>query len=323
MTNFEHPYLERKPRLSIVISAVQSVSTLDETIDSILTRDFSDIEVIVVCNHPEDRVREKVDLLQKSDSRIDVFCSDDLKLSEIRTIGLEKANGTYISFLNADNQLVPGTFINVIKLMDESGGELIGFSNGLTGNGNGRTIKGCSMPNVTEPIEGEDLLTKMIMSESFFPDASMYVYRRSFLQNINRSVSDGYLNDNEFYTIRNLCMADRALSTSEEVYYIRNKDVQSADGQSRVEKLKGWSGTISQLLSFMNKYPLKEMTQQVILKRARELAHNLVEVIHQLNSEKSLALSLDHYFTKNELSQLGYGIRIRNKYPGLYHLISD
>lgn len=315
-----------RPKLSVIIPVNQFDWSLHQSLDSVLKQTFDEIEILLIGNIHRHQLNEHISGYLDQDSRFRFIRSEDGKQSTLRRMGAESANGIYIYFLQPYNLLLPDAFRQLLKLIYETGGEIIGFS-GFKNSERFTVDEGNTYyrkPNVTTPVDGEELLVKMMASKTYSPEVSMFIYRRSFLQNVHTQGFASYecFSEDEFYTIRTLCMANRVLSVSNGYCIHLDKNGSGDDNQSIVEKLKSLSDTISKMLSFVDKHPLKEITMDAILQRAKELGHRLANLIHHVNNEKNLSLILDDYLTKDELSQLGYRIRFRSKYPELYNLVS-
>ncbi|MET9297064.1 CDP-glycerol glycerophosphotransferase family protein [Streptomyces sp. NPDC003077] len=98
------------PRFSIIVPAYMVQGFVRACLDSVLAQDFRDFEVIAVDDHSPDRSGEILDEYAARDDRIEVLhLSANAGLGEARNIGLEKARGDYILFLDSDDTFVPGT----------------------------------------------------------------------------------------------------------------------------------------------------------------------------------------------------------------------
>jgi len=117
----------KKPDLSIVILNYNSGDFLKKCLESIgkAEKDGFECEVIVVDNNSTDN---SLKIIQNSKFKIQ---NDNLKLKIIKNktnlgfaagnnVGVKKANGRYILFLNPDTVVMPNTFREMIKFMDNN-----------------------------------------------------------------------------------------------------------------------------------------------------------------------------------------------------------
>lgn len=96
---------------SVIIPLYNKENFIENTIQSVLDQTFQDFEIIVVNDGSTDRSEEK--LLQFKDSRISYFSKINEGASTARNYGIEKANASFITFLDADDYWYP-TFLETM-----------------------------------------------------------------------------------------------------------------------------------------------------------------------------------------------------------------
>lgn len=312
--------VEQTPILSVIIPVYNTESYLHRALDSVLCQDFSSFEVIAINDGSEDQSGRILDSYKKKDSRIKVFHRKNSGLSATRNFGLEQANGAYIYFFDSDDRLLPGAFNRLIPLLKNSGGEVIAFSGRYIDETDAQTDSEESLkkPEVLKPVRGELLLADMIVSGTYSPIVSMYIYRKSFLQNNGLTFFEDYIHEDEFFTISVLCKAERALSSSEVLFEHRIREDSIMTNPVGLKNLEGWAKAVSQMLTFVRRNPIENATQKAVNKRIRKLTSNCVRIIHQLRKQEKHDLSIDDYWNKEELKQLGFEVRFRYRFPNLF-----
>jgi glycosyltransferase involved in cell wall biosynthesis len=111
--------------LSVVIPVYNAERFLQDTIRSVLVQPEV-TEVVIVDDGSTDNSNELCKKLQQNDARIKIFAHHDLSnhgIGASRNLGIEKAKGSLIAFLDADDYYLPGRFHNDIKIL--SGGSSI------------------------------------------------------------------------------------------------------------------------------------------------------------------------------------------------------
>lgn len=311
-----------QPALSVIIPVYNTDGYLATALDSILNQKFTRIEVIAVDDGSTDRSGQILDDYARSDSRMKVFHRNNHGLSATRNFGLENSNGNFIYFFDSDDILLPGAFENLIPLIKSTGSEVISFS--------GRYIyetdvnlgykESLKKPEVLNPVQGELLLEKMMKSGEYSPIVSMFIYRKSFLKNQNIRFAENFIHEDEFYTISVLCNAERAISTSKIFFEHRVRKGSIMKNKTGVKNLEGWVKSVSQMLDLIKKKSLRSSTSEAILDRAKKLTYNCITIMHELNAEKNLELSIYDYWSEYELKQMGPEVRFKFNYPNLYRL---
>ena len=80
---------------------------LKECIDSILAQTYKEFEILIINDGSSDKTCNILSKISKKDLRINVFSKENGGVSSARNLGLEKAKGEYIAFVDADDVLEP------------------------------------------------------------------------------------------------------------------------------------------------------------------------------------------------------------------------
>jgi GalNAc5-diNAcBac-PP-undecaprenol beta-1,3-glucosyltransferase len=97
--------LSPSPFFSIVIPTYNRANFIADTLNSVLTQDFQNFEVIVVDDGSTDNT--SVVLADFKDLRIHYLCKNNGERGAARNYGLTRALGEYVVFLDSDDQLLP------------------------------------------------------------------------------------------------------------------------------------------------------------------------------------------------------------------------
>ena len=93
------------PLISVVIPVYNNETTIQETIESVLSQSFSDLELIVINDGSQDSTLKIVSSIL--DPRLKVFSYPNAGLAATRNRGVSHASGEYISFIDADDLWTP------------------------------------------------------------------------------------------------------------------------------------------------------------------------------------------------------------------------
>ena len=96
-------------KLSVVIPVYRAEHTLDRCVESVLSQNVADMEVILVDDGSPDRCPAMCDEWKRRDERIRVFHKENGGLSDARNDGADIALGQYITFVDSDDYLHPYT----------------------------------------------------------------------------------------------------------------------------------------------------------------------------------------------------------------------
>lgn len=105
-------------KVSIVVPAYNAEKTLRYCIESVLKQSYKDIEIIIVDDGSTDNTLSVAKKLQQNDSRIVVESKLNGGVSSARNLGLKRATGTYVTFVDADDKLKPEMIDQLLSASD-------------------------------------------------------------------------------------------------------------------------------------------------------------------------------------------------------------
>lgn len=117
------------PAVTIIIPAYNAQASIRRALDSVTVQDFSDYEVIVVDDGSTDATRDTVEeyLRHRRDNRFHLLALEHNRgQSAARNAGLDKARGTFITFLDADDECLPGFLSTLLGRLDAETDIVIG-----------------------------------------------------------------------------------------------------------------------------------------------------------------------------------------------------
>ena len=109
---------KKQGRISIIMPVYNGVSWIGECIESIRQQTDTNWELLVLDDHSTDGTTELVFKLAEEDSRILPILRQKNGVSAARNEGLEKAQGEFIMFVDADDKLDP-QMLSVLRAMLE------------------------------------------------------------------------------------------------------------------------------------------------------------------------------------------------------------
>ena len=95
--------MRRQPQVSIIVPAYNVENYIERCLNSLVNQTFKDIEIITINDGSTDKSLELLNKYAKEDIRISVIDLGDEGVSYCRNLGIEKANGKYIMFVDSDD----------------------------------------------------------------------------------------------------------------------------------------------------------------------------------------------------------------------------
>ena len=105
-------------KLSIIIPVYRVESTLDRCLNSVVSQDFADFEVILVDDGSPDRCPQLCDEWAAKDPRIRVIHQANGGLSAARNSGIEAAEGEFITFVDSDDYVSANAYTELMPIAD-------------------------------------------------------------------------------------------------------------------------------------------------------------------------------------------------------------
>lgn len=91
------------PKISVIIPVYNTESTLHKCVDSILNQSYEDWELLLIDDGSKDHSAFICDEYAQQDKRIKVFHKENGGVSSARNIGIDNAEGKWITFIDSDD----------------------------------------------------------------------------------------------------------------------------------------------------------------------------------------------------------------------------
>ena len=113
--------------VSIVVPIYNMGNTLERCVNSLLYQSYSNIEILLIDDGSTDNSLEICNELKKKDSRILVYHTENRGSGPARNTGIEKANGRYIYFPDADDKLEKDSISILVSAMKKGSFDMVVF----------------------------------------------------------------------------------------------------------------------------------------------------------------------------------------------------
>ena len=219
-------------KISVVIPSYNSAEYLHECIDSVISQDFKDIEIICVNDGSKDNTAEIFEEYKAKDDRITIVSfKKNGGLSNARNAGLKIAKGKYIIFLDSDDFYCPRTLDILYKKAEENDLDLLLF--GAETFYESTELKKRLMKQddyyyrksyLNYVISGSELLELQVQSNQFRSPACFQLIRLDLLRGNNIEFYPGIIHEDELFSPLVMVKANRAMCISDKLYLRRMRD---------------------------------------------------------------------------------------------------
>lgn len=110
--------------LSVVIPAFNASDHIEACLRSVLSQKGVSLEIIVVDDGSTDDTAEKVNSCVDGDDRVTLLTGDNEGPALARNRGVGAARGTYIAFVDADDEVLSGAYSSMIDSLERTGSDI-------------------------------------------------------------------------------------------------------------------------------------------------------------------------------------------------------
>lgn len=110
-------------KISVIIPSFNCCAVLSKAIESIILQDYKNLQLIIIDGGSTDGT---IDLLKKYHTNIDYWISEpDNGVYNAMNKGIAAAKGTWLFFLGADDELLPGVISNIFNSVSFANNDIV------------------------------------------------------------------------------------------------------------------------------------------------------------------------------------------------------
>ena len=280
-------------KVSAIIPTYNNKALLKDAIDCVLSQSFQDIELIVIDDGSTDDTAALVKSID--DSRLKYFYKVNGGVSSARNMGLDKANGQYIAFLDADD-LWKKDFLQTMFLALEQQKQFgLAYTTVTNKYSDGRTVekyreKYCISGKVSSKL-----------FEIFFVITQASLIRKEVLENFRFDENLTTGEDGDFFLRLSLKIDFLFVPSNMAIRRIQTESLSQSDGQNKVDMSR-----LRVLERFYHSFGGKEMvTKKTAAIRFTKAYREVGTQYYNIKARKAAiylfkkALTFDKFSTRN------------------------
>lgn len=106
-----------KIKFSVIVPVYNVEKYIEECLDSILKQDYDNYEILLIDDGSTDNSGNICEIYAAKNEKIKVFHKKNGGLSSARNIGIEKATGDYLVFVDSDDYIAPWSLSEFYKVL--------------------------------------------------------------------------------------------------------------------------------------------------------------------------------------------------------------
>lgn len=116
---------DKHTEISLIIPVYNVLEWLDPCLDSVVHQTFSDFEILLIDDGSTDGSHTKCQEWAEKDPRIRLITKENEGPSKARNLGIQKANGDYLAFLDADDWVDPRYLEKMYRRAQETNADMV------------------------------------------------------------------------------------------------------------------------------------------------------------------------------------------------------
>lgn len=213
------------PCISVIIPIFNVEKYLSECLDSVINQTYRFLEIILLDDGSTDSSGKICDEYKKNDIRIKVIHQDNHGAGHARNIGLSKASGKYIIFLDSDDYWELDALEKLVNVAENDNLDVVVFSAKAFYDGvKKKKVKGHSYSHKVQNNivkSGSDSLSCAKANGEYFTAVCLRLYRRDYIINNHFTFNEGIIHEDEVFSFLSYINANRVVCLGERFYHRR------------------------------------------------------------------------------------------------------
>ena len=226
----------KNEKISIIVPIYNGEEYLSECVKSILNQTYKNIEVILINDGSTDKTLQICNEYKKQDNRIVVIDIKNGGVGNARNIGIDAATGTYISFVDGDDILLPTFIEKLYQKMIEMDVDVVRCNYIKKNYNTGTEVKGrlYDLENKRISLKGFNKLINHFctLNENIPCYVWLLLIKKNNIVKFNKTIR--YMEDTEF-TIRLLSHINSIYFLDEHLYIYRYNNKSASNNPSKVK----------------------------------------------------------------------------------------
>lgn len=206
-----------RDKISVIVPVYNIMDWLPRCVESICGQTYSDLEIILVDDGSNDGTEKLVDELAEKDGRIRVFHKENGGSSSARNLGISKAGGRWIGFVDSDDYIDSRMYERLMKCIEEHGVSIAQVSRDEIDENGRRLPDVCEPPKEAYVCKSEMFMRELLMHRGDCSFCTKLTDRRLFEKN---RFPEGVLNEDFHLFVRMLQEVEGVAVVPEQYYHV-------------------------------------------------------------------------------------------------------
>ena len=152
-------------KISVIIPVYNTLNCLERCVDSVCGQTYENLEIILVDDGSTDGTGQLCDTLAKRDDRIRVYHKKNGGASSARNLGLQKATGEYIGFVDSDDYIDADVYQEMAELAMKKNHPVVQISRDERDEDGKRLADVCVPPDKVRFCDSETFIKELLLHQ--------------------------------------------------------------------------------------------------------------------------------------------------------------
>ena len=227
---------EEKPLISVIVPVYNILEYLPRCVESLCRQTYPNLEILLVDDGSTDGTGQLCDKLGEKDTRIRVFHKENGGSSSARNLGIAKARGKYLGFVDSDDYVDSRMYELLEAAIEKYQVKAAQVGRDEIDQEGHRLPDICESPEKPECIPAEDFLRELLMHRGDCSFCTKLIAREAFEKEL---FPEGILNEDFHLLLRILEDVSPIVSLPNQCYHVfyrigSNSRKEGANNFSRV-----------------------------------------------------------------------------------------
>ena len=242
-------------KVSIIIPVYNTEKYLIDCLESLVNQTLDSKEIIIVDDGSTDDSYKISRKYADNYTCVKVFKKENGGQSSARNLGLSKASGEYIMFVDSDDFIELDTLESMTLLADKYQADIV-RGKYIYCNESGEVEKYDKAKDLNyynTPLKGKEYLVEAIKSNSYDIVPVVNCIRKSYLDQTNLQFIEGVFYEDQEYTLKLLTLGNPTVVQTNKYFYYYRINRESTTNTHSLKKAKDILNVIEEMIIYINK----------------------------------------------------------------------
>lgn len=246
-----------KVKVSVIIPVYNTEKYVREAVESIMTQTMQELEIIIVNDGSTDNSQEILNELANADSRILLYSQSNQGGSIARNIGIKKAKGEYLYFMDSDDILENGALRLCYHKCENEGLDFVIFD---ADSFNDEHIDDAPILSYkrTKKLKdrvyaGMEIFNEQLINQEFTPSPCLSFIRHTFLDKHNIMFYPSIIHEDQLFTVTLYIYAEKVGRINRSFFHRRIRANSIMTRKFSLKNTQGYLVVTEEVLKLRNK----------------------------------------------------------------------